>query len=136
MDNLEAVVDGAFDLIDETSICLLGDRCCDCGCTQFPSRLACDACCSRNLERARLGSAGVLWSSAVDRLGMLLGEPYGVAEVQMHDGPVVQGYLVGDLDDRPPPGTPMVVVPYVIPAGEGRPELLGFGFQPAGARGA
>jgi hypothetical protein len=27
----------------------------------------------------------------------------------------------------------MVTVPYVIPAGEGRPELLGFAFQRAGA---
>jgi uncharacterized OB-fold protein len=127
---MDLVVPGTFEVADDgDTATLIGDRCLECGRVQFPSRPACHACSSRRLEPARLGPHGILWSSSIDRLGMLFDTPYAVAQVAMENGPVVQGYLEADFDELPVPGTPMVAIPRVLPGSEDRPPMLGYGFR-------
>ena len=134
---MELVVPGVFEITDDgETVTLVGDRCADCSRVQFPRRLACDACCSRNLESTLIGPTGILWSCSVDRLGMLFGSPYAVAQVQMDNGPVIQSYLVADFDALPAIGVEVEAVSRVLPGGDDRPPLLGFGFRVVGQRDA
>jgi uncharacterized OB-fold protein len=82
---------------------LLGSRCDSCGAVFHPARPVCLACHGRALSDAALNGSGTLY--ACTHVQMLLRpgrrerRDYWVAQVDLDDGPRVQGLLAPDIGE-------------------------------------
>jgi uncharacterized OB-fold protein len=80
---------------------LSGSRCGDCGAVFHPARPVCLACHRRRLVDAPLSGAGTLYActhvAMPLRPGLRGGSGYWVAQVDLDDGPRVQGLLASDV---------------------------------------
>ena len=94
---------GIFALPDGTdqAVRLCGSRCDECGAVFHPARPVCLACHGRVLSDARFSGAGTLYActhvAMPLRPGMRTGRDYWVAQVDLDDGPRVQGLLAPDV---------------------------------------
>ena len=108
-------------------ICLLGQRCGRCQVHLWPPVARCKACGSAELVSVELGTEAELHAVTVDRTGLLLGRPYLVGQARFPQGPFVHGFVAGDIDDPPPIGAPVELVPFEIDGGGER--LTTYAFQ-------
>ena len=83
---------------------LLGSRCPACGEVFFPRRLVCAKCLHEGTEDMELSTRGRIWTCTychVPMFGKLDADVagYGVAQVDLPEGPRVQSILSGGPDD-------------------------------------
>ena len=82
---------------------LCGNRCAGCGTVFHPARPVCLACHGLALSDALLGGAGTLYACTRVALplrpGMREGRGYWVAQIDLDDGPRVQGLLAADVSE-------------------------------------
>ena len=87
----------------DQEIRLCGSRCDACGAVFHPARPVCLACHGRALSDALLTGAGSLYActhvAMPLRPGMRAGRGYWVAQVDLDDGPRVQGLLAPDVSE-------------------------------------
>jgi uncharacterized OB-fold protein len=80
---------------------LLGSRCDACGAVFHPARPVCLACYARSLSNAQLEGRGVLYACTHVQMPLRpsqrAGRDYWVAQVDLDDGPRVQGLLSPDI---------------------------------------
>ena len=83
---------------------LLGSRCPNCGEVFFPRRLVCARCLHEGTEDVDLSTRGTLWTWTYCEIP-LFGKKdtdvpgYGVGQVDLPEGPRIQGILLGGPDD-------------------------------------
>jgi uncharacterized OB-fold protein len=100
------IEDGYFTIPEQTGDPprLLGSRCPACGEQFFPRRLVCARCLAEGCEDVLLGPRGHIHTWTYVHVPLFakrdrsLGS-YGVAQVDLPEGPRVQGILLGESDD-------------------------------------
>lgn len=97
---------------------LVGATCNSCSVCLWPPSARCKACGSDDLAELQLGPFAELWSVTVDRIGLFVGRPTLVGQVRFPEGTFVQGYVVGDVGEPPPIGSPMELVPFELARGD------------------
>ncbi|MCZ0942230.1 MAG: zinc ribbon domain-containing protein [Gammaproteobacteria bacterium] len=115
---------------DDQRLTLNGQRCADCGTSAFPRTASCPSCCSRELQDLSLGPNAHLFSITVDRVGFPLGHPFLVGQARFEEGAVVQGFVIGDVDNPPAIGSPLELVPFGVPHPGTKELLTTYGFRP------
>jgi uncharacterized protein len=83
---------------------LLGSRCPSCGEQFFPRRLVCARCLAEGCEDVLLGPRGRIHTWTYVHVPLFAKRDrsvgsYGVAQVDLPEGPRVQGILLGESDD-------------------------------------
>ncbi len=83
---------------------LLGSRCPSCGEVFFPRRLVCAKCLHEGTEDVELSTKGTIWTWTYCHVPMFGKKDadvagYGVAQVDLPEGPRVQSILSGGPDD-------------------------------------
>lgn len=83
---------------------LLGSRCPRCREAFFPRRLVCAKCLHEGCDDVELGPRGRLWTWTYVHVPLFAKKDavvstYGVGQVDLPEGPRVQGILVGERDD-------------------------------------
>lgn len=128
----ETLIEGRFE-VDPSgeTVTLLGSRCATCGALQHPRREQCISCSSSELLDITLGSEATVYSRTVERLGLIVGEPFGVCWAQVAEGVMVQAILDGDVDDLPEIGDRLVAVPFTLPESEIGGPYTTFAFRAA-----
>jgi uncharacterized OB-fold protein len=106
---------------------LKGQHCARCHVHLWPPVARCKACGSAELVSVELGPEAELHAVTVDRTGLLLGRPYLVGQARFPQGPFVQGFVAGDVDDPPPIGATVELVPFELDSGGER--LTTYAFQ-------
>lgn len=101
-----AIEDGYFTIPEDPADAprLLGSRCPSCGEHFFPRRLVCAKCLHEGCADVQLGPRGRLHAWTYVRVPQFAKrdrsiEGYGVGQVDLPEGPRVQGILVGGPDD-------------------------------------
>jgi uncharacterized OB-fold protein len=80
---------------------LLGCVCCECGKNMLPPRLVCCECGSTELEEHRFEGKGVIKTITIVRVPLTRFKelcPYGVGIIELDEGPMITGMIIGDLD--------------------------------------
>lgn len=115
----ELIIEGRFE-IDPSgeTVTLIGSRCTSCGALQHPRRERCVSCFDGALQDCSLGSEATVWSRSVERLGLVVGKPFGVCWAEVAEGVMVQAILDGDVDELPGIGERVVAVPFTLPESE------------------
>lgn len=73
---------------------LEGQRCSECAAAQFPARLSCSACRSRELVPCRFSGRGTIYSySQASQAPPGFAPPYLMALVELEEGPIVAAQL-------------------------------------------
>jgi uncharacterized OB-fold protein len=100
------IEDGYFTIPDEPSEAprLLGSRCEACGEHFFPRRVVCARCLAEGCVDVLLGPRGHIYTWTYVHVPLFAKRDrevssYGVAQVDLPEGPRVQGILVGESDD-------------------------------------
>jgi uncharacterized protein len=100
------IEDGYFTIPDEPSEAprLLGSRCEACGEHFFPRRVVCARCLAEGCVDVLLGPRGHIYTWTYVHVPLFAKRDrevssYGVAQVDLAEGPRVQGILVGGSDD-------------------------------------
>jgi uncharacterized OB-fold protein len=100
------IEDGYFTIPDEPSEAprLLGSRCEACGEHFFPRRVVCARCLAEASVDVLLGRRGHIYTWTYVHVPLFAKRDrevssYGVAQVDLPEGPRVQGILVGESDD-------------------------------------
>lgn len=100
------IEDGYFTIPDDPgeSPRLLGSRCPQCGEHFFPRRLVCALCLAEGCVDVLLGPTGRIYTWTYVHVPLFAKRDdkvsvYGVAQVDLPEGPRVQGILVGGSDD-------------------------------------
>ena len=83
---------------------LLGSRCPSCGEHFFPRRHVCATCLYEGCDDVELGPRGRLWTWTYVHVPLFAKKDakvstYGVGQVDLPEGPRVQGILLGGRDD-------------------------------------
>ena len=101
-----AIEDGYFTIPDdpEERPRLLGSRCPACDEAFFPRRLVCARCLHEGCEDVLLGPSGTIHTWTYVHVPLFAKtdakvSAYGVAQVDLPEGPRVQGILMGGRDD-------------------------------------
>ena len=111
---MEFLVPEWMEAADDGRICLIGQRCADCGTVYFPRTARCKRCSSDQVVPERLGPTAELHSFTVDRVGTWVGRPHLVGQVQFPSGPFVQGYIDGSVDEPPAIRSTVDLVPFEV----------------------
>jgi uncharacterized OB-fold protein len=116
---------------------LLGSRCSACGVVFFPSRLVCAACLHEGTEDVDLARTGHIHSWTYCHVP-LFGKRdadvagYGVAQVDLDDGPRVQSILLGGPEDFAI-GMPVEIDLETLRTTSSGDEVVIYRFRPVGA---
>lgn len=111
---------------------LLGQTCARCEVTYFPKSARCKACGSADLRQVTLTGPATLHSVTVDLQGNFLGTAYLVGQAQFPEGPFVQGFIDGEVENPPAIGTVLELVPFEAPVPGQEGALITYGFRPKG----
>jgi len=111
---------------------LMGQLCARCGVTGFPKSARCKACGSGELRQVILTGPAILHSVTIDTQGTFLGTPYLVGQAQFPEGPFVQGFIEGEVENPPAIGAELELVPFEVPAPGEEGTLTTYGFRPKG----
>ncbi len=134
-----AIADGLFSW-PSASPRLLGSRCQECQCTEFPARQSCLACGSTSVLVEELPLKGTLWTWTVQRFlpksPYNSGEtaetfqPYGVGYVELPGAVRVEGRLTENDPEKLSIGMEMEVVFDVWNQDEEGNDVVSFAFRP------
>ena len=111
------IVDGWMGDGPDGRIVLLGRRCQRCGTCAWPPAARCKACGSDQVTEETLGPEAELYSYTIDRMGTFIGRPHLVGQVRFPQGPFVQGFIDGDIEQPPAIGASVDLVPFIVESG-------------------
>ncbi|MEH6581155.1 MAG: OB-fold domain-containing protein [Halioglobus sp.] len=137
-----AIADGLFTW-PSSSPRLLGSRCQDCQCVEFPVKTSCLACGGASVVIEELPTRGTLWTWTVQRFmpksPYNSGEtaetfrPYGVGYVELPGAVRVEGRLTENDPDKLKIGMEMELVFDVWNQDEAGNDIVSFAFRPVEA---
>ena len=140
--NSRAIAEGLFTW-PASSPRLLGSRCQQCQCVEFPARSSCLACGSDAVVVEELPDRGALWTWTVQRFmpkspydgGESPGtfQPYGVGYVELPGAVRVEGRLTESDPEKLRIGMEMEVVFEVWKTDEEGNDVISFAFRPVEA---
>jgi uncharacterized OB-fold protein len=117
---------------------LLGCRCDSCGAVFHPARPVCLACHGRALSDAALDGRGTMYACTHVQMPLRPsrreGRDYWVAQVDLDDGPRVQGLLSPDISE-PRIGMRLALGLETLRVEEGGDEIVAHHFRAAGEAG-
>ena len=101
-----AIEDGYFTIPDDPSEAprLLGSRCGSCGEHFFPRRFVCARCLHEGCDDVLLGPVGTIYTWTYVHVPLFAKKDiavsaYGVGQIDLPEGPRVQGILLGGRDE-------------------------------------
>lgn len=110
---------------------LFGSKCKKCGDYGFPPRKICKKCLSEEVEKVELSGRGVIHSSAVVVNAPLGFEgPYGIAYIDLEEGPRLFAQLASSNPEEIKPGTEVEMVIGPLRIDEKGNEVIGYKFKP------
>lgn len=110
---------------------LFGSRCKKCGDYGFPPRIICKKCYSEEVEKVELSGRGIIHASAVVVNAPLRFEgPYGVAYVDLEEGPRLFVQLTSCNPEEIKPGTRVEMIVGPLRYDENGNEIVGYKFRP------
>jgi uncharacterized protein len=134
------IEDGYFTIPDDPSEAprLLGSRCPACGEQFFPRRVVCARCLTEGCIDVLLGPRGHIYTWTYVHVPLFAKRDrtvgsYGVAQVDLPEGPRVQGILLGESDDFHIGMEVELDLETLGEDAEGR-EVVIFRFRPTGPR--
>jgi uncharacterized OB-fold protein len=110
---------------------LLGHRCTECGATFLQRHNGCASCGGRAFDRVDLPSTGTLRAFTIVHRGKR-GDPFISAVVELTDGTIVKGNLVGPepVAEQVPLGGTVELITFPVGTDSQGTEAVAFGFQP------
>lgn len=117
----------------EHYIRLLASRCRSCDTVAYPRRTSCPKCCATEMIDVTLGPQAELYSYTVLWLpagGQDTPAPHLVGQARFDEGPVVQGYVDGDVDSPPRVGARVRLVPRVLSGEQDGEGATTYAFRP------
>lgn len=119
---------------------LLGSRCKQCGATQFPVGISCEACGSEDIAVERLPGRGQLWTWTIQRFMPKSPynssetpetfKPYGVGYLDLPSGMKIEGRILCDDPESLKIGQPMEVAFYCHRTDEDGTSVINYAFKP------
>lgn len=80
---------------------LIGEKCADCGCINFPPRGFCTQCLSEHMEKVPLSKKGILYSYTVARMPTIrFDAPWAMGYVDLPEGVRVFAPIRGHEDHK------------------------------------